>query len=343
MSSLKTFSTQLCPWLRDTYESLTGAQLYGRLGHAWLLTGPAGVGKLNLALATANYLLERKAEQPRELSAADVALSMATLHDTADHHPDLHWVFPDQEKRTRSITVDQIRATVQALMLTSLHGQRKVVVIDPSDALTTSAANALLKTLEEPTNSTYLFLVSQQPGRLPATIRSRCQTLSVPHPAEDSALDWLEAQSGNATRDDWALLLALANGSPLYTLTLFAKNYIIKNSNLENNFNLIYNNELDPQTLADEWIKEGIELPLDWLTKRLQRVIYARMTAEVSSIVTDIGSDRLGNAWQALTLEGLFRRLDAAETLLRRLSSGTNADLALRALLMTFHPQRRQT
>jgi DNA polymerase-3 subunit delta' len=343
MSSLKTFSTQLCPWLRDAYESLIGAQLNGQLGHAWLLTGPAGVGKLNLALTTANYLLERKAEQPRELSAADVALGMATLHDAADHHPDLHWIFPDQDKRTRSITVDQIRATEQSLMLTSLHGQRKVVVIDPSDALTTSAANALLKTLEEPTNSTYLFLVSQQPGRLPATIRSRCQTLSVPRPAEDSALDWLEAQSGNVTRDDWALLLALANGSPLYALTLLEKNYINKNNNLENNFNLIYNNELDPQTLADEWVKEGIELPLDWLAKRLKRVIYARMTAEVSSTVTDLGSDRLGNTWQALTLEGLFRRLDAAENLLRRLDTGTNADLALRALLMTFHPQRGRT
>ena len=119
---------------------------------------------------------------------------MTTRHDPTDHHPDLHWVFPEPKKR--SISVDQIRETADALMLTSLYGQAKIVIIEPAEALTPGAANALLKTLEEPTRDTYLFLVCHQAGHLPATIRSRCQTLSLPQPPLESSLNWLSAQPG---------------------------------------------------------------------------------------------------------------------------------------------------
>ena len=343
MSSHKTLSTQLCPWLRDSYTFLDRAHRDGQLGHAWLLTGPEGVGKLNLALTLANRLLNPNAKPPAELSAAAASEAESTLHDPADHHPDLHWVFPDQEKRTTSISVDQVRATTQALTLTSLYGQRKVVIIEPADVLTTAAANALLKTLEEPTHDTYLFLVSRQPGRLPATIRSRCQILNLPRPPHEYALDWLDQAPERTPRDDWALLLALANGSPLRALILNKREYILKNIEFEDNFQLISRNKLDPQSVADKWLKEGIELPLTWLAARLQRVIHARMGAGGSNSVTDLGPDRLHNAWQALTLNGLFRQLEAAETLLSQIGRGTNADLALRALLMTFHPQRGRT
>ena len=339
MSKFDIFGTQICPWLFASYDSLTGVQRDRRLGHAWVLTGPEGIGKLNLALALANSLLDRNADTPAALNVADATSVIDNLYDSADHHPDLHWIFPDQEKRGSSITVEQIRVMEQALTLTSLHGQSKVVIIDPADVLTTAAANALLKTLEEPTHNTYLFLVSHQPGSLPATIISRCEKLPLPRPARDIALDWLETAPGTTTRDDWADLLALANGSPLYALKLFIEDYLTKNKELEDQFKLISNNKLDPQTVVDQWIKEGVTIPLDWLTRRLQGEIRRQMAGEVALLTPNAGSDCLDNAWERLTLNGLFGRLDATEKLFRQLGSGTNIDLALRALLMTFHPQ----
>lgn len=336
-----TLYTQLCPWLEDPFERLQAAFREGRLGHAWLLAGPAGLGKINLALAVAARLLTPRATAPVRLAPADAGAAMASRHEPANHPPDLHWVFPEPDKR--SISVDQIRAMSQAQTLTSLHGQTKVVIVEPADALTPSAANALLKTLEEPTRDTYLLLVSHQPGRLPATIRSRCQTLTLSPPRPDKALDWLDELPAGPSRTDWMQLLALADGSPLRALTLNDNEYSSKNSEFEDKFQLISNNKLDPQAVADEWLKGEIELPLTWLTIRLRRVIRARMAPEVSNPITDLGSDRLHNAWQALTLKGLFRRLDAAEMLLSQIGRGTNADLALRVLLLDFHPQRGRT
>ena len=341
MSNLEILSTQICPWLIDSYDSLTSAHRNRQLGHAWLLTGPDGIGKLNLALTVANFLLDLQADGPTALNVAEAKSAIEALYDLADHHPDLHWIFPNQENRTCSITVEQIRATGQALTLTSLHGQRKVVIIDPADALTTAAANALLKTLEEPTDNTYLFLVSHQPGSLPATIISRCEKLPLSRPKKNVALDWLETAPGTTTREDWNDLLALANGSPLYALKLFKEDYIIKNNELEDQFLLIYDNKLDPQKLADEWIKEGVKTPLDWLAKRLQRAIRIQVSRETLSPNSDEGSGCSPNGWEVATLDGLFRRLDATEKLLRQIGSGTNVDLALRALLMTFHPHRQ--
>ena len=82
---------------------------------------------------------------------------MAGRHEPADRHPDLHWVFPEPKRNT--LTVEQIREAAQALSLTSLTGQARVLVLEPADAMTTAAANALLKTLEEPGADTYLLLI----------------------------------------------------------------------------------------------------------------------------------------------------------------------------------------
>ena len=91
--------------------------------------------------------------------------------------PDLHWLYPEEDKET--ISVDQVRDVIETFTLTAHRGGAKVAIVEPAEAMTTAAANALLKTLEEPTAGSYLLLVSHQPGRLPATVRSRCQHLAV--------------------------------------------------------------------------------------------------------------------------------------------------------------------
>ena len=132
-------------------------------------------------------------------------------------HPDFHWVEPAEGKV--SLSVDQIRSICGKLALTSHGPGAKVAIVYPAEAMTLSAANALLKTLEEPTARTYLILVSHQPGRLPATIRSRCQTYAVARPGTASAVAWLNEQApGRAS--DWPALLGYGDGGPFAALDL---------------------------------------------------------------------------------------------------------------------------
>ncbi|HEY5308800.1 MAG TPA: DNA polymerase III subunit delta', partial [Casimicrobiaceae bacterium] len=115
-----------------------------------------------------------------------------------------------------TIPVERIRTLIDWVQLTSHRGRAKVAVIVPAEALHSSAANALLKTLEEPPAGTYLLLVAHQPGRIPATLRSRCRRVPAPQPDTAAALAWLTAEGVK----DAASVLAQAGGAPLSALVM---------------------------------------------------------------------------------------------------------------------------
>jgi DNA polymerase-3 subunit delta' len=119
-------------------------------------------------------------------------------------------------KRLDHIPIDKVRELRDLVDLTSHRGGNKVALIVPAELMNTAAANALLKTLEEPPPDTYLLLVSHQPGRLPATIVSRCRRVPVPIPDRDSAIAWLATQAVASP----AGVLAQANGAPIAALGL---------------------------------------------------------------------------------------------------------------------------
>jgi DNA polymerase III subunit delta' len=326
--------THLCPWLRPALARLEAAHAEGRLGHAWLLAGPRGTGKINLALAFANRLLTRKpaTSQPPELGPGEFVAAIRGRHVPTDHHPDLHWLFPEEDKRT--ISIEQIRATSEAVALKSFGGAAKVVIIEPADEMTPAAANALLKTLEEPCGDTYLLLITHQPERLPATIRSRCQRLAVSRPMPTELRSWVGA------REVPALWLA-TGGSPLLVAAYIDKQNTLDNMVLENELIQISKDSIDPQSVAEGWFKQDCELVLSWLLRRIQLALQARLAPEASTAVTDQRADALHNAWATLTLRTLFAQHQAAELLLNQLGSGINVELALRALLLGFQQQHR--
>ena len=183
-----------------------------RWPHAVLVAGPAGIGKRMLADWLARTLL---CEKP-SVNGAPCGECPSCRYARAGQHPDLRIIEPvddDEEnpKPVEWIVVDRIRALVRWSGLTSHRGGAKVALIDPAERMNPAAANALLKTLEEPQPDTYFLLVSHQPGRLPATIASRCQRLAVPVPGREQARAWLASQ-GFADADR---LLDQAGGAPL--------------------------------------------------------------------------------------------------------------------------------
>ena len=194
------------PW-REWQAALAGPRLH----HGWILTGKRGLGKAAFALAAARELVaEPGAPQPPG-DHPDVIV-LAPLPATADDEKKREEGKPYQTKR--NISVDQIRAMQQRLTTRPTLGNRRVIVIDPADDLEKGAANALLKSLEEPPAGSYFLLVVHRLGRLLPTIRSRCRVLQFPTvgAAEIDAILRREApQADQAMRD---AAVAAAGGSP---------------------------------------------------------------------------------------------------------------------------------
>ncbi|QKG71591.1 DNA polymerase III subunit delta' [Erythrobacter mangrovi] len=189
---------------REWREAMAGSRMH----HAWLLAGRRGVGKASFALAAARELVGAAPGQ--------------------DHHPDIivltHGPKDDKEERkradgkpfelARSIRIAQVRSMQQRLTTRPTVGSRRAIIIDPADDLERNAANALLKSLEEPPVGTFFLLVAHSPARLLPTIRSRCRVLRFPT-VSDAEMDRLLAElaplANAATR---TAAIAAAAGSP---------------------------------------------------------------------------------------------------------------------------------
>lgn len=161
---------------------LAGAYRSGKLPHAIMLAGPVGIGKATLAFHLAYHLLRHpdRATAPETLEAPDVASALFRQVASGSHPGILHLTRPmnDRTKSFKSVvTVDEIRKVNRFLSLTAHDGGYRVVIVDPADDMNTSAANALLKNLEEPPSRTLFILIAHAPGSLLPTIRSRCQVL----------------------------------------------------------------------------------------------------------------------------------------------------------------------
>lgn len=213
--------TGFLPWQRGAAR--TALQHRDRWPHALLIAGREGIGKRGFALELARSLL-CETPDPEGLACGVCA---SCRYGAAGQHPDLRIVEPieidDDNVATPSlwINVSHIRALIEWSALTSHRRVAKVAVIVPAERMNTAAANALLKTLEEPPAGTYLILVAHQPGRLPPTIRSRCQSLVAPVPDAATARAWLIEQ-GVAEPDR---ILAQAGGAPLVALRLADRGY----------------------------------------------------------------------------------------------------------------------
>ncbi len=207
-------------WFKEQLRSLLVDK--STLPHALLITGVRGIGKQQFGMALAQALL---CETPMADGAACNTCSGCGWFSSASH-PDFRSVEPvteedaeneDSSKKSKSsvwISIEQIRELHDFIHITSHRGGRKVILVAPAEALNVSAANALLKNLEEPPALTHFILISHRPYRLPRTIVSRCRQLGLCVPPRDVALAWLQ-EHGVAEGE---AALAQSSGAPLSAL-----------------------------------------------------------------------------------------------------------------------------
>ena len=193
----------------------------GRMHHAWLMIGPEGVGKATLAYRFARRLL---AGRPTEPSLALPATHPVFRRVAAGSHADLMTVergINEKTKRMRmQIPVEDIRKINGFMSLTPAEGGWRVVIVDGADEMNQASANALLKILEEPPGKAILLLTCAAPGRLPATIRSRCRRLRL-NPLDDAAMARvMDDIAPGLDPDERGRLVTLAEGSPGRALIL---------------------------------------------------------------------------------------------------------------------------
>jgi DNA polymerase-3 subunit delta' len=196
------------PWHAEHWSRLRARRQRDALPHALLLCGPAGLGKRAFATRLVQSLL---CLQPVDDDACGQCRSCLLM--AAGTHPDvvsLSFGLRKDGVQRSEIVVDQIRELSARLAMRSQYGGWQVAVLDPADAMNAAAANALLKTLEEPSAQTMLILLADAPWRLPATIRSRCQRIEFHLPAADEALAWLRGEGVDNAAD----ALAAAGGNP---------------------------------------------------------------------------------------------------------------------------------
>ncbi|MCK4951528.1 MAG: DNA polymerase III subunit delta' [Gammaproteobacteria bacterium] len=269
----------ILPWQASNWQRLQSRLVDHTLPHALLLSGPVGLGKSLFARQLTQSLLCE--DRNEETGTACGHCKPCNLF-TAGTHPDIYSI--GLEEDSKLIKIDQIRALTEKLGLKSQQGGYRVIVINPADRLNTAAANSLLKTLEEPGENTVLILITDRPGQLPITIRSRCQKMSFTPPSRQMALEWLhtklkENELENETgQPDAALLLAMAGGAPLKVLEINDSKYLEGRRELLGEFLALHQGKMDPVTMAGKWHKNSLESCLEWFTGWISDIVQLKFT-----------------------------------------------------------------
>lgn len=325
-------SDEPLPWHEDLWQQLQQRRASGRLPHALLLTGPAGLGKVVFAHRLAQGLL---CESPDTEGNACGDCRACHLFQ-AGSHPDYTVIHPEEEhkstednsskKKSKVIKIDQIRDFCAFLGYTSQYGGYKIVLLEPADRLHINAANSLLKTLEEPPGNSLLLLVTAQPARLPATVRSRCQVIRFNPPSSEVAVPWLASRLSGKLEP--AVLLGVANGAPLEALAYADSERWHRRQELMVSYEQAIVGQIDPIRAAETWVQGDLTENLRWLISWHVDLIRLKMSP---------GSTHLNNPDLRPVLRDwmvqqsplrLFERLDAAIRL-HALCMSTQANMQL--------------
>ncbi len=258
------------PWQEQLWQQLAGRAQHA---HAYLLHGPIGIGKRALAERLMGSLL---CQRPEGLEACGQCKSCLLL--AAGSHPDNYVLEP--EEADKAIKVDQVRDLVSFVVQTAQMGGRKVVLIEPVESMNINAANALLKSLEEPSGNTVLLLVSHQPSRLLPTVKSRCVQQACPLPSEEMSLTWLAQALPESSEDERRELLTLAAGSPLAAVSLQTQGVREQRAQVVDGVKKLLKQQQSPTQLAEGWKDIPLLLLFDWFCDWSHLILRYQLTGD---------------------------------------------------------------
>jgi len=298
------------PWLAPAQQQLQAAHRAGRSPHGLLIHEAPGTGGSLLATWFAQLIL--CTAQP-----APCGQCAGCRRVRAREHPDFIVLGPDAESKLGQITVDQVRAVSEQLSLSSYEGRGTVVVIEPAHALNRNAANALLKTLEEPRADAHLVLVTASPSLLPATVRSRCLRLALPIPGREQALAWLSEKQPQH-RSAWPAVLEVLGVAPLQAVDADVPRLLALRDEMLQVLRDAAAGRIDVLRVADSWAKDDLALRLTCIENCLTaRVLAMRAGARLQDGGLDIN---IGPA---------MRILDDVRRLQGQLATSLNKPLAV--------------
>ena len=247
---------QQMEWLEPIYKQLESSIQEHQTTHAFLIKGQTGVGKNNLAMHLANGFL------------GEEMIKLTNNERDERIIPDCKLISPEENKET--ISIDQIRSLKSFLLLTSLKGHGKVGIINPADSMTYPAVNSLLKILEEPPEDTLLILLTDSINKLPNTIVSRVQIITVENPTKQQTLEWLN-HSNEA--ENWNDIINIFGCRPVL-LNKLGHTYLSERiETVSNELHRLLTKKIKPSQLANSWKSEELEINLRlvyyWFSKFL--------------------------------------------------------------------------
>jgi DNA polymerase-3 subunit delta' len=262
------------PWQEQLWQQMAGRAQHA---HAYLLHGPIGIGKRALAERLMASLLCQRLNGLQACGECKSCLLLA-----AGSHPDNYVLEP--EEADKAIKVDQVRDLVSFVVQTAQMGGRKVVLIEPVEAMNINAANALLKSLEEPSGNTVLLLVSHQPSRLLPTVKSRCVQQACPLPSERASLEWLATALPGSSEAERIELLSLAAGSPLAAVSLQAQGVREQRAQVVDGVKKLLKQQQSPTQLAEGWKDIPLLLLFDWFCDWSHLILRYQLTEDEQAL-----------------------------------------------------------
>ncbi len=268
----------LYPWLQPYYQQILQPFLQGKGHHALLFKAEQGIGAEQLVENIAAWLMcqQTEGEQP-----CGHCHSCALFQ--AANHPDFYRLEPIESK---DIGVEQVREINEKVSQFAQQGGNKVVLIRQADRLTESAANALLKTLEEPRAQTYFLLQVDFSARLLATIYSRCQAWIINTPKVEQGLTWLQ-QSRQENIEDLQTALRINYNRPLLALACLEQGLLEKRTAFLRQFWMFYIRR-SPLELLPHFTKEDVFLQLDWISAFLHDALKEKLGIQQGWVSQDL-------------------------------------------------------
>jgi len=310
--------TGVYPWLNEHWLTLSRYLDSDRLPSALMLQANEGLGLMELAIEFSKRVI---CLTPNGGLACGQCASCLLFQ--AGNYPDFYHLQPEEGKAT--IRIAAIRELALSLSLSAQYTKPRVVIINTADAMLHQAANSLLKTLEEPSENTCLILIAHHLSKVPLTIRSRCQLISLKNIEQNKALSWL----GEQGCEQAAEYLSLANNAPITAKTLWQKNALEQQEVLFEGLMGVVKGKMDPVLFAELCFSQKETPVLQWLISWFTDAVKCAHGSPSSNLMSPSLAAELKNLAARLKLKNTHQLLDKLIQLSGLESTQVNQQLML--------------